>query len=113
VCVRRPCPGDGWVHGEFESRRVVDGRSRVGLRSETIGSSNIRKEVPVTAAHSAADEDEIEPCESCGRETPHEVRIEIRTDSTKRENAEFSREPYRVATCVACGDESVTRMNNA
>jgi hypothetical protein len=55
----------------------------------------------------------LEPCAHCGHETPHEVRIEIRTESTKRQNAEFSREPYRVATCVACGDESAIRMNNA
>jgi hypothetical protein len=65
------------------------------------------------SAHSAADNGMREACENCGHETPHEVRIEIRTESTKRENAEFSREPYRVATCVACGDESSIRMNNA
>ncbi|MEF8790685.1 MAG: hypothetical protein V5A61_11220 [Haloarculaceae archaeon] len=65
------------------------------------------------SAHSAAESDMLEPCAHCGHETPHEVRIEIRTESTKRQNAEFSREPYRVATCVACGDESAIRMNNA
>lgn len=63
------------------------------------------------AAHSAADGDRLEPCERCGDETPHEVRIEIRTESAVPENAEFSREPYRVATCVACGYESAIRMN--
>jgi hypothetical protein len=65
------------------------------------------------AAHSAADGDQSEPCESCATETPHEVRIEIRTESTERENAEFSREPYRIATCLVCGYESSIRMNNA
>ena len=65
------------------------------------------------SAHSAADDGMLESCERCGHETPHEVRIEIRTESTKRQNAEFSREPYRIATCVACGDESAIRMNNA
>ena len=65
------------------------------------------------SAHSAAEGDMQEPCESCGHETPHRVRIEIRTESTKRENAQFSREPYRVATCVGCGGESAIRMNNA
>ena len=65
------------------------------------------------SAHSAANDDMLEPCESCGHETPHDVRIEIRTESTKRQNAEFSREPYRITTCVACGDESALRMNNA
>ena len=54
-----------------------------------------------------------EDCTGCGGETPHTVRIEIRTESRKRENAAFSREPYRVATCEFCGDESVLRMNNA
>ena len=54
-----------------------------------------------------------EPCPGCGGETPHTVRIEIRTESRKRENAAFSRDPYRVATCEFCGDRSVLRMNNA
>ena len=65
------------------------------------------------AAYSTTNGDQIEPCERCGDETPHAVRIEIRTESTKRENAQFSREPYRVATCVVCGAESTIRMNNA
>lgn len=54
-----------------------------------------------------------ERCEACGRETPHGIRIELRTESRKLENAEFSREPYRVATCRYCGDRRVQRMNNA
>ena len=65
------------------------------------------------AVHSTADRDPREPCEQCGDETPHGVRIEIRTESTKRENAQFSREPYRIATCEVCGEESALRMNNA
>lgn len=54
-----------------------------------------------------------DPCPDCGRDTPHAVRIELRTESTKRENAEFSREPYRVTTCRYCGHTSTQRMNNA
>lgn len=54
-----------------------------------------------------------EPCDRCGRETRHEVRLELRTESTKRKNAEFSREPYRVAVCAVCGRERVQRMNDA
>lgn len=65
------------------------------------------------AAHSAADGDRFEPCETCETETPHEVRIEIRTESAERENAAYSREPYRVSTCVLCGYESTIRMNDA
>jgi len=52
-------------------------------------------------------------CEDCERETPHDVRVELRTESSRAENAEFSREPYRVTTCRECGAESVQRMNNA
>lgn len=55
----------------------------------------------------------VEPCQSCGRETAHAVHVEIRTESDKQENSEFSREPYRVAVCEECGDESITRMNDA
>lgn len=54
-----------------------------------------------------------ESCPSCDGETLHNVRVEIRTESEKEENAEFSREPYRVVVCSECGTESATRMNNA
>lgn len=54
-----------------------------------------------------------EPCTPCGYETPHSVRIEILTESRKRENAQFSREPYRVSTCRRCGHTESQRMNNA
>lgn len=54
-----------------------------------------------------------EACNECQRETPHEVRVQIRTESQKRENAEFSREPYRVTECELCGETSSQRMNNA
>ncbi|MFQ3318067.1 MAG: hypothetical protein ACI8UR_001947 [Natronomonas sp.] len=59
-------------------------------------------------------EDEMaEECTECSRETPHEVSIQLRTESRKEENAEFSREPYRVSTCRVCGAEETIRMNNA
>ncbi|WP_254545984.1 DUF7835 family putative zinc beta-ribbon protein [Halomarina pelagica] len=57
--------------------------------------------------------DMLEGCADCGRETPHSVRLEIRTESQKSENAQFSREPYRVSTCRICGAETALRMNNA
>ena len=57
--------------------------------------------------------DQVEDCENCKRETQHAVSVEIRTESGKQENAEFSREPYRVTKCMACGTESAQRMNNA
>ena len=55
----------------------------------------------------------IEPCSDCGSEAPHTVAIEIRTESPDPEKAAASREPYRVATCLHCGDETTLRMNNA
>ena len=54
-----------------------------------------------------------EHCEECGMETVHDVSIQIRTESVKSENAQFSREPYRVKECQRCGDRSSQRMNNA
>jgi hypothetical protein len=58
-------------------------------------------------------DDAREHCSDCGRETPHSVSLQIRTESAKEENAEFSREPYRVCTCSVCGLETAQRMNNA
>ena len=57
--------------------------------------------------------DVTEECESCSRVTPHEVAVKILTESGKPENAEFSREPYRVSECVVCGATETMRMNNA
>ena len=61
----------------------------------------------------AGDGTMTEPCETCDRETSHDVSVELRTESEKRQNAEFSREPYRVAACRICGTERSIRMNNA
>jgi len=57
--------------------------------------------------------DMAETCPDCGRDTPHAVSVQIQTESTKTENAEFSREPYRVSECQVCGATTNTRMNNA
>lgn len=54
-----------------------------------------------------------ERCQACDQEVPHDVRIEIVTESRQHENAQFSREPYRIATCSICGEEQMQRMNNA
>ena len=54
-----------------------------------------------------------ESCDDCQSETLHDIQVEIRTESKKDENSEFSREPYRVSTCTRCGAESAIRMNNA
>lgn len=55
----------------------------------------------------------FEICDECAAETPHEVAIELRSESPDPKNAGCSREPYRVATCRHCGDETILRMNNA
>ena len=54
-----------------------------------------------------------EYCESCDLDTLHEVSVQIKTESLKTENAQFSREPYRVAECQRCGNRTSQRMNNA
>jgi hypothetical protein len=54
-----------------------------------------------------------ESCRNCGTETLHEVEVALVTESSKEENAQFSREPYRLSTCVECGAERKQRMNNA
>ena len=54
-----------------------------------------------------------EECEECRRETPHEVSVQILTESATPENAEYSREPYRVSECRICGSRTTIRMNNA
>ncbi|RDZ64903.1 hypothetical protein C5B90_00605 [Haloferax sp. Atlit-12N] len=55
----------------------------------------------------------VEECQSCEARTPHDVSIEIKTESRKRENREFSREPYRVTRCTRCGHTRSQRMNDA
>ncbi|MDL0130290.1 hypothetical protein PNP59_04970 [Halobacterium salinarum] len=62
---------------------------------------------------SEADTETTDACNQCGRETHHTVKIELRVESDKEKNAEFSREPYRVATCSNCGTKHVQRMNHA
>jgi len=54
-----------------------------------------------------------EHCEECGLDTLHEVSVQIRTESLKTENSQFSREPYRVTECQRCGTRNSQRMNNA
>ncbi|KAB1194412.1 MULTISPECIES: DUF7835 family putative zinc beta-ribbon protein [Haloferax] len=55
----------------------------------------------------------VEECPSCETRTSHDVSIEIKTESRKRENRQFSREPYRVTQCTRCGDKRSQRMNDA
>jgi hypothetical protein len=55
----------------------------------------------------------VESCANCGRETSHAVTVELRTESSGGANALFSREPYRIAECRACGEAAVERMSDA
>lgn len=61
------------------------------------------------------DSDDVmtEYCDACGPTTPHDVTIQLLTESKREENAEFSREPYRVSACRLCDVERFVRMNNA
>lgn len=54
-----------------------------------------------------------EQCDICERDTVHEVWIEIRPENRHSENAKFSREPYRIATCTACDETTRQRLNRA
>jgi len=45
-------------------------------------------------------------------DTLHQVSVQMRTESKKDENAEFSREPYRVTECQRCGTRTSQRMND-
>jgi hypothetical protein len=54
-----------------------------------------------------------EECPACERATPHSISVELKTESSQSENAEFSREPYRVSECSICGETTTQRMNNA
>lgn len=56
-------------------------------------------------------DDFSEPCDACGRETPHSVYIEVRSASPNPSSWVHAREPIRVATCRVCGDQSVLRMS--
>lgn len=57
--------------------------------------------------------DVTEECEDCERVTPHTVNVQLLTESHNGENAEYSREPYRVSECKVCGTSTALRMNNA
>jgi ribosomal protein L44E len=54
-----------------------------------------------------------EYCPTCDRETAHAVSLQIVTESENMDNAQFSREPYRVTECQVCGETDAVRMNNA
>ncbi|MCU4717194.1 DUF7835 family putative zinc beta-ribbon protein [Halapricum hydrolyticum] len=64
------------------------------------------------ATQAGARTERSEFCEHCGRETVHSITLQLVTESDRSDNAEFSREPYRVTECLACGEQTAVRMNN-
>lgn len=52
-------------------------------------------------------------CMDCEEETPHSVRIELVAEGAADKHVEYSREPYRTATCLRCGSDTTQRMNNS
>lgn len=89
----------------------MNGRKCPELRSPFIIEARVASS---TMATQPSDLDGVtEQCSDCASETIHKVRVELRTESSKEENAEFSREPYRVTTCQECKRETIQRMNNA
>ncbi len=85
-------------------------QSRVFMR---FSAQRVSEQVAIMATKNQGFKAIVELCDNCGQETSHEVSVEIRTESKKQENAEFSREPYRVSKCQRCGEETSQRMNNA
>ena len=70
--------------------------------------------VASTMATTTTDIDGLtEECDDCDRQTPHTISVKILTESTQAENAQYSREPYRISECDVCGTVERTRMNNA
>jgi len=60
----------------------------------------------------AATTETEEYCDACEEAQPVAVSITIHTESPARENAAFSREPYRITECLGCGATTKTRMND-
>lgn len=54
----------------------------------------------------------VEHCDSCGHDTPHEVTIQLVSHSDRGSNAQFAREPHRVTRCRDCGTERTVRVNH-
>jgi hypothetical protein len=54
-----------------------------------------------------------EHCERCERETLHQVSVQIMAENDTGQNAEYSREPLRVAECQRCGGREIQRMNDS
>lgn len=52
-----------------------------------------------------------EPCTNCRHETPHRVVIELRSESAATEDTRYGRQPYRISTCLRCGEELAGRVH--
>lgn len=55
----------------------------------------------------------MEFCPDCGEDTPHFVNVELVAEGAEDKHVQYSREPYRTATCRDCGHGSTQRMNSS
>jgi hypothetical protein len=80
---------------------------------ETCMSIDSNGEPPLQRDEPGPATERLESCDRCGCETPHEVFVHLFVESSREENAAYSREPYRVSVCQRCDAETVRRMNGA
>lgn len=91
--VRQRTPGQaGWYAAHNNQRRVR--YSAIQMRTSN------RNEI-------------TEFCDDCGEDTPHAVYVEIVEEGAAEKHLEYSREPYRTATCRRCGYGTTQRMNSS
>lgn len=53
----------------------------------------------------------LDYCENCGANSPHAVSIELRETGNEADK-QRCRSPFRVASCVDCGEETVERASS-
>ncbi|MDS0297198.1 hypothetical protein NDI76_00390 [Halogeometricum sp. S1BR25-6] len=59
---------------------------------------------------SGVTESTLRHCENCGGRREHTVHLELHQcktrDDVRVENKHYAKKPYRIATCVYCGESS-------
>lgn len=91
------------------SDTAIDGREPARTRVEQ--TTNPRRSMTGRTGRFA--ETVREQCHECDEETKHIVSINLVAESDKDQSSEYSREPYRVTECTACGVRETRRMNHA
>jgi len=115
MTVREECLNDFDASERFDSAKRLTSLEKRYERSGTEGGFMLLsgQRGDVMSATDRVTDGMTEHCDQCQRETPHDVSVQILTESSEPTNSEYSREPYRVSECRICGDETVLRMNNA